>query len=141
MSEHEEFQSAMSFWNTLDNLATVTEDVDGEEFDSIGEFESPGWKDASNGLITLNSEGEEIKETEEGATLDEEYLTCLTGRIPEDHLHLERTEYGEECVESMSDLVGSKDQKCSFCEVNKCSFSLMNDLILLGYFHRKSEAL
>jgi hypothetical protein len=140
MSEHEEFQSAMSFWNTLDNLSTVTEDADGEEFDSIGEFESTDWKDDSNGLIRLNSEGEEIEEMEEGAALDQEYLTCLTGRMPEDHLHLKREKYGEEYFESMSDLVGSKDLKCNFCEVHKCSFRLMFNLIVLGYFQRKSEA-
>jgi hypothetical protein len=100
MSDPEEFQSAMSFWNTLDNLATVPEDVVGEEFDSIGEFESPGWKVDSNGLIRLNSEGEETEETEEGAALDEEYLTCLTGRMPDDHL--DGVEYGVEYFESMS---------------------------------------
>ena len=41
MSGNEEYQSAISFWNTLDNLATVTEDVIGEEIESIGEVESP----------------------------------------------------------------------------------------------------
>ena len=55
MSDNEEYQSAMSFWNTLDNLATVNEDVIGEEIESIGEVESPCWKVDSNGLIRLNS--------------------------------------------------------------------------------------
>ena len=126
MSDNEEYQSAMSFWNTLDNLATVTEDVVGEE------IESPGWKVESNGLIRLNSEGEEM---EEGETLDEEYLTCLTGRMPEDHLFSDGAEYGEEYFESMSDLVGNKDPKCNFCKVKTgFLYYLMINLILIGYF-------
>ena len=126
MSDNEEYQSAMSFWNTLDNLATVTEDVVGEE------IESPGWKVESNGLIRLNSEGEEM---EEGATLDEEYLTCLTGRMSEDHLFSDGVEYGEEYFESMSDLVGNKDPKCNFCKVKTVFlYYLMINLILIGYF-------
>ena len=108
-----------SFWNTLDNLATVTEDVIGEEIESIGEVESPCWKVDSNGLIRLNSEGEEM---EEGAALDEEYLTCLTGRMPEYHLFSEGVDFGEEYFESLSDLVGNKDQKCNFCKVKTFIF-------------------
>ena len=44
MSDNEEYESAISFWNTLDNLATVTEDVVGEHQELNGEAEYPGWK-------------------------------------------------------------------------------------------------
>ena len=78
---------------------------------------------------------------EEGETMDEEYLTCLTGRMPENHLFSDGVEYGEEYFESMSDLVGNKDPKCNFCKVKTVFlYYLMINLILLGYFSRKSEA-
>ena len=97
MSDSEEYESAISFWNTLDNLATVTEDVLGEHLELIGEAEYPGWKADSNELIRLKSEGEET-------VLDEEYLSCLTRRIGEDHLLLSGVE--DEYFESLPDLVG-----------------------------------
>ena len=59
---------------------------------------------------------------EEGAPLDEEYLTCLTGRMPEYHLFSEGVDFGEEYFESLSDLVGNKDQKCNFCKVKTFIF-------------------
>ena len=112
MSGNEEYQSAMSFWNTLDNLATVPEDVVGEHLELVGEAKSPDWKVYSNGLIRLNSEGEEFAEGTE-----EDHLTSLAGRIREDQLFLAGVEYEDEYFESLAELVGYKDQKCNFCKV------------------------
>ena len=117
MSDKEEFESAMSFWFALDNLATVTEDSVGEQIEElVSESESHGsWKVDSAGLVRLNSEGEEI---EEGETLDEEYLTCLTGRLTEESLFLTGMDFQEEYFESLSGLVGNKEEKCNFCQVS-----------------------
>ena len=49
--------------------------------------------------------------------MDEEYLTSLTGWMPDNHLFSDGVEYGEEYFESLSDLVGNRDQKCNFCDL------------------------
>ena len=81
----------------------------------IGEPESPGWKADSNELIRLNSEGEET-------VLDEEYLSCLSGRMREDHLFLAGNQSEDEYFESLSDIVAYKDQTCNFCKVETFNF-------------------
>ena len=112
MGDQEEFQSAMSFWLALDNLATVDEDIAGEELE---ELRSEAGNDTDPaGILRLNSEGEEV---DEEILLDEEYLTCLTGRGQEDSLFLTGLEYEEEYFESLSGLGGNKEQKCNFCQV------------------------
>ena len=114
-SDNEEFESDMNFWYAFDNLATVSEDTIGEKIEEMigGEAHST-WRDDSNVLIRLNSEGDEMEET---VYLDEEYLTCLTGGLREDPLSWTGAEYGEEYFHSLSELVGNKDKKCNFCKV------------------------
>ena len=112
MSDSEDFESAMSFWLTLDNLATVDEDVAGEELEELSCEDKHDTGTA--GLIRLNSEGEEM---EDETALDEEYLTCLTGRVREDSLFLTGVEYEEEYFESLSGVWETKEQKCYFCQV------------------------
>ena len=113
MSDTEDFESAMSFWLTLDNLATVDEDIAGEELEELSSDDKQGT--GTIGVIRLNSEGEEV---EDETVLDEEYLACLTGRVREDSLFLAGEEYEEEYFQSLSELWGNKEQKCYFCQVS-----------------------
>ena len=106
----------MSFWYALDNLATVSEDTLGEQIEEMigGEAHSTWRDDDSNVLIRLNSEGDEMEET---VYLDEEYMTCLTGGLREEPLSWTGAEYGEEYFQSLSEIVGNKNEKCNFCKV------------------------
>ena len=129
MGDQEEFESAMSFWLALDNLATVDEDIAGEELEEL-RSEADNDTDPA-GILRLNSEGEEV---DEEILLDEEYLTCLTGRVQEDSLFLTGLEYEEEYFESLSGLGGNKEQKCNFCQV--CCLLSRQEIhgLILGYF-------
>ena len=110
MSNIQDFESSMSFWTTCENLATVTEDVVGEEIEEmIDEVESAGTK-------RLSSEGEECDEMR---ILDDESLTRGRGShgIREDLLFLVGVEYEDEYFESLSGNSWSKEQECSYCKV------------------------
>ena len=108
MSENEDFQSIMSFWTAFEDLATVSEDMVGEEIEEMTyEVESPGIK-------RLNSEEDEYNE---GKILDEDYLTRTRWRMRKDDLFLIGVEYEEEYFDSLFDHSWSKDQKCAFCKV------------------------
>ena len=110
MSETQDFEFGMSFWTACENLATVTEDVNGEETEEIfDEAESIGIK-------RFNSEGEECNE---GTILDEECLTRISGRfgMKEEVLFLVGIEYEDEYLQCLSGNSRSKEQKCSYCKV------------------------
>ena len=121
----------MSFWTTFEDLATVTEDIVGEEIEEItDEVDSPG-------IRRLNSEGEE---SNEATRLEEEYLTRTRGRTREDDLFLLGVEYEDEYFDSLSDNYWSKDQKCVFCKVLSNSYKTNISILFPGYFQRKSKS-
>ena len=106
MIQNEDFESIMSFWTAFEDLATVSEDMVGEEIE-VDEVESPGIK-------RLNSEEEEYNE---GKILDEDYLTKTRWRMRKDDLFLIGVEYEEDYFDSLLDHSWCKDQKCAFCKV------------------------
>ena len=92
MIQNEDFESIMSFWTAFEDLATVSEDMGGEEIEEM----TPGIK-------RLNSE--------------DNYLTRTRWRMRKDDLFLIGVEYEEEYFDSLFDNSWSKDQKCVFCKV------------------------
>ena len=110
----------MSLWSGCENLATVTENVVGEQIEElIDEVDDPGWKIGGDGIRRLNSEGDEFEEV---TNVDQAQSTCLTGIVREEELFLVGVEYQDEYFDSLSGSYWSDEQHCAFCKVRNISF-------------------